>query len=125
MSKEHFLKVYTASQIVVGFFVIIFVSIFATQMPATAIGNVVPTFLALRIEEASGYYRVLNIPLFIFMSLLILNVFMMIRVKNTNEIEQKFLKNVVFYNTLLSFMLLLGHLAFLFMLPEGISFDGG
>lgn len=120
MNKEKFLRVYNRINIAFGVMLILFVVMFISQFPTSFNGLVEKNLFVISIENYEGIINILNAPLFVFVSLFLLNIYLLIRVKDTN-VENKYLQNVMFYNIMILLMLIVGHLVFYFSVPDVIN----
>jgi hypothetical protein len=116
MSKEKFLRVYNRINIAFGVMLVLFVVMFFAEIPAQFNGVIEKNIFALSFQS----HYILNAPLFVFTSLLLLNIYLLIRVKNV-IVDNKYLQNVIFNNVTILLMLLVGHLVFYFSFPEAMN----
>lgn len=127
MNKENFLRLYSKISIFIGvllfIFVIFFVSSFplATKYPTGFRALIETNVFTITLVNYSANITLMNTPLIVFMTLLILNIVMLIRVGDTKNIDEKPLQTVVFNNIIITMMLIIGQIAFVLMIPENIN----
>lgn len=120
MSKEDFIRLYTKFSVVIGLILFIFVAAFIGRFPEGKVLLENGIFGVNVLVFGSGF-AIVNTPLIIFITLFILNIYMLIRVGSTEEIPFKELQSVVFTNTFLVFLMIIGQIAFVLMLPDSIN----
>ncbi len=121
MNKERFLRIYTKLNIYIGVLLILFVVIFMSTLPKEFNSLVETNVFSITFVQLSGNIVLLNTPLIVFITLLVLNLFLLFRVGDTSQVEEKPLQTVVFYNVIITLMLIIGQIAFVLMIPENIS----
>ena len=121
MNKEKFLRTYTNLSIFIGILLFVFSIAFIAQFPEGFNGLVSKSIFVLKLDTLGQTLYVTNYLIIILSTLFLLNLLMMFRIGNTEEVEYKFLRNVVFYNTVLSLMLIVSQMVFYFMIPEAIN----
>jgi len=120
MNKEKFLRLYNRINIAFGVILLLFVILFIGQIPTVYAGVIEKNIFMIGIESISGIINIINAPLIVFISLFILNIYLLIRVKDTT-VKNKYLQSVIFYNVVLLLMLIVGHLVFYFSIPDSIN----
>ncbi len=73
------------------------------------------------LENYQANVDIINMPLIVYLILLVLNVLIVIRLGNLEELESKSLQSVAVYNTLLTIMLIIGQIVFFIMIPDRIN----
>lgn len=121
MNKERFLRIYTKFSIFIGLLLILFVFIFSSSFPTEFKSLVETNVFSVTLVHFAGNIVILNTPLFIFLTLLLLNIYILLKVGDTNEVSEKPLQTVAFYNVIITLMLIIGQIAFVLMIPENIN----
>lgn len=127
MNKEQFLRLYSKISIFIGFLLLIFVYFFISSFPLSSsypygFHSLIETnVFTITFLNFTTDLSIVNTPLIVFITLLILNIYMFIRVGNTNEVEKKELQSVVFNNIIITLMLIIGQVAFVLMIPDSIN----
>ncbi|AIO19318.1 hypothetical protein KQ51_01442 [Candidatus Izimaplasma bacterium HR1] len=121
MSKDSFLRLYTKLSIFIGFVMFIFVAFFVGRLGIVYKSLLEANIFGIKVLIMNNEFVIVNTPLIIFSSLLLLNIYMLIRVGNTKDVKQKFLQNVVFNNTFLVLLMIVGQIAFVLMMPDNIN----
>lgn len=121
MNKENFLRVYNKLSILIGFLLLMFTFFFTNAFPKEYSSLTETNVFMIRFVSFFEDVSVSNTPLFIFATLAILNILMLVRVGNTEDVEAKPLQSLVFYNMILSLMLTVGQVAFVLMIPESVN----
>lgn len=120
MNKEKFLHLYNRVSIAFGVLILLFVVLFIAQFPNSYSGFIEKNLFKIGIESTTGVINILNAPLFIFLSLLVLNIYLLIRMKDVT-VENKYLQNTIFNNSVLILMLIIGHLVFYYSIPDSMN----
>ena len=116
MNKDKFLRLYNKISIAFGVLLILFVVIFIAEIPKEFTGLIEKNIFMISFHSM----YTLNAPLFIFISLLLLNIYLLFKIKDTN-VENKYLQNVMFYNLTILLMLIIGQLVLYFSIPEAMN----
>jgi hypothetical protein len=122
MSKEKFLRLYVKLSIMIGIILFIWMFVFTNQFPPQFNGTVEKNIFAITLNNSFvGPKLILNSPLIVFISFLLLNIYFVFRIGNTEEVKNKWLKEVLFYNIILTIMMIMGQVLFAIMVPETIQ----
>lgn len=116
MNKESFLRMYNRVNIAFGIMIVLFVVVFVAQIPTTYAGLIEKSIFSIGFAGVT----IFNGPMFVYISLLLLNIYLLIRIKDT-KVDNKHLESVVFYNFVLLLMLLIGHLVCYFSIPDAMN----
>jgi hypothetical protein len=96
--------------------------VFTNQFPPQFNGTVEKSIFAITLNNSFvGPKFILNSPLIVFISFLLLNIYFIFRIGSTEEVENKWLKEVLFYNIILTIMMIMGQVLFTIMVPETIQ----
>ena len=122
MSKEKFLRLYVKISVVIGLLLFIWMLVFTNEFPNVFNGTIEKNIFGIVLNNSFiEPIFILNTPLIIFLSFFLLNLFFIFRVGNVDEVENKWLREVLSYNILLTVMMVIGQILFVIMLPEGIQ----
>lgn len=131
MTKTKVLRLYALLSVVVGFVLFFYslayvanytkIILSFNQIVGEFYGNVDKTLMNVTLSIYGDELVVFNIISIVALIVLVFNIVFAIAIGNTSSIEQKLLKDVFQVNIIVSMVVFLGTLLFIFMIPEKIN----
>jgi ABC-type anion transport system duplicated permease subunit len=131
MTKTKIIRIYTVASIIVGFVLFFFslsyvgnftnITFSFNQVAGEFFGSVEKSLMNITLSMYGADLVLFNIMGIIALSALILNVVFVILIGTTEDVEHKLLKDVFQVNLIVSLIIFLGVLLFIYMIPEKIN----
>jgi len=123
LDKEIILNIYSKLSVVIGLGIFIILFRYFNNFPELMYGPVVKGVFDLdfRVDFGSVTMIVANIPLVFFLVIFLYNLGMLIYTQTGDKMEANNITASMFYNTILSFLLIVAQLVFVYMVPESIN----
>jgi|GEM_PF-2396685 len=121
MSKEKFLRLYTVLSILIGGYLFLTMWFFVDKLPDLFYGVIDKNIFNITFGNFEPHIEVFNMPLVIYVSVLVINVGLIFTIGKTDDIEYKNLREVVKMNALLSALLVVGQIVFYLSIPDKVN----
>lgn len=122
IDKEIIVKIYSKLSIVIGLGIFLVLIMYFNNLPELMYGPVEKGLF--NIDFSIGYGEniiVANLPLVFFTVFFLYNLGMLIYTQTGDKMEANIITESMFYNTILSFLLIVAQLVFVYMVPESIN----
>ena len=122
MDKELIVNIYSKLSVVIGLGVFLILLMYFNNVPKVMYGAVEKGMLNLDFSVGLGVnVVVLNLPLIFFTVFFFYNLGMLIYTQTGDKMEANNITESMFYNTILSFLLVVSQFVFVYMVPESIN----
>ena len=123
MNREKLLRHYTAFSILMGIFFFLAMLLYVSNFTGLVNGLVEKTLFNITIQNYFGDVPIPNLPLYVFVLLLVFNIPVYILLGRSEDITKQPLKEVSLMNTIFTIVLVLGQLLFILLVPEAINVE--
>lgn len=121
-NKELIVNIYSKLSIVIGLGIFIVLLIHFNSFPELMNGVVDKGLFNLDFTiESAVHVEVFNLPLILFTALFLFNLGVLIYIITGKKVETNIVVESMFYNTILSFLLIVAQVVFYYMIPETIN----
>ena len=122
IEKELVLNIYSKLSLVIGLSIFIILAVYFSNLPELMYGVVEKGIFNLNFRVAyDTYLDVFNWPLILFIVFFLFNLGVLIYAQKGEKVEGSIINGSIFYNTVLSFLLIVAHLVFYFIVPDTIN----
>ena len=124
IDKEALLSIYNKLNVFVGLGIFLVLVIYFNNFPETMYGAIDKGIFSLDLSVAYGtQVEVFNFPLVWFILFFLLNLGFLIFTQTGEKVESGAISESIFYNTILSFLLIVAQLVFYYIIPETVNGD--
>jgi hypothetical protein len=95
--------------------------IYTLNFPIEFYGTITKGIFNITFENYSGTFNIFNSPMIVFFILFVMNIVLIINLGDLKEIENKDLREVLIMNTFLTFIMILGQILFIVLVPNQIN----
>ncbi len=122
IDKELVVNIYSKLSIIIGLGIFLTLLLYFNNIPELMHGSVEKGIFSLDFNVEIGVnVVVINLPLIFFTLFFLYNLGMLIYTQTGDKVETNIIIESMFYNTILSFLLIVTHLVFIYMIPDAIN----
>lgn len=121
MNKERFLRLYSKLSVLIGIYVFTTMYFYVRTFPISFNGYITKTLMKITMTMQVGEFEISNIPLITFIVILVMNLIVIVNIRSTKNIDKQELREVMYINTILSVMIILGQILFFMFVPDQIN----
>ena len=121
MNKEQFMRSYAVISLLAGVYFLIATLLYQSNFTTEIYAIVETTLFRVELADFFDTVVVFNLPIVAYAVVFVINAIVAFAILPGLETEKQPLKEVAFYNLVFSFVLILGQIAFVFLIPDRIN----
>jgi len=121
MNKEQFIRSYVIISVIAGLYFLLAILLYQANFTTEIYAIVETGLFQVELTDYFDTIPVFNLPLVAFAVIFVINAVVAFVVLPGLETDKKPLKEVPYYNLLFSFLLVIGQIAFVFLIPDRIN----